>query len=255
MDIGMPLFVEEKYNGYLLMKFFEKKDYLKDFLDGKLYFNTSDYFSRIESEGRSDKDEGKEIIVSQKRPNNMAMNIEVHGGKAYGVVRDYSNHPENFVPGTVYSYSPAKNRYRKIICFYAAYLNTDTCNIEFPPLKMQKDFGKYAVVIPDRQAFYDLVVGKMKEIVGLKEAQLGFVEYIKESNIVGVYDGGPFKKKENFEWQNELRATFIDETREPVKLDLKQDLRKVAYPIMENDLNEIFLKPEGLYYPVYKERI
>ena len=40
MDIGLPPWEYEKYDGYLLMKFFSCEEYLEDFLNGKIFFNT-----------------------------------------------------------------------------------------------------------------------------------------------------------------------------------------------------------------------
>lgn len=36
MDIGLPPWEYEKFDGYLLMKFFSCEDYLEDFLNGKI---------------------------------------------------------------------------------------------------------------------------------------------------------------------------------------------------------------------------
>ncbi len=255
MDIGLPPW-REKDDGYLLMKFFETEDYLKDFLNGKIYFNTPDYFTKIENVGQADDDEGKEIIISQECSNNIAMNFENHNGKTYAVVRDYSSCPEEYKPGTIISYSPAKNRYRKIVCFYSAYLNSNEQRIDISSRDMVSSFGKYAVVIPDRQLFFERLVDGINKQKNIIEAQIGFVEYVEAEQMNGLINWGPFKKNyEKFYWQNELRATFINDTRDPVKLDLEKDLRDLAFPIMEGDFGEIFLTKEGLLYPIYEEKI
>lgn len=53
IDIGMGDWIKD-YNGYLLMKFTSKYRYQQRFLDGKLFFNTSDFFARCDDAGRSD---------------------------------------------------------------------------------------------------------------------------------------------------------------------------------------------------------
>lgn len=46
IDIGMGDWIKD-YNGYLLMKFTSKYRYQQRFLDGKLFFNTSDFLQDV----------------------------------------------------------------------------------------------------------------------------------------------------------------------------------------------------------------
>ena len=39
MDVSMH-YDKKDYDGYMLMKFWEKEEYQQEFLDGKLFFNT-----------------------------------------------------------------------------------------------------------------------------------------------------------------------------------------------------------------------
>ena len=57
IDIGMGAWVSD-YDGYMLMKFTSKYEFQQDFLNGKLFFNTADWFANCEDEGRGDSDEG-----------------------------------------------------------------------------------------------------------------------------------------------------------------------------------------------------
>lgn len=252
MDIGLPPWEYGKYDGYLLMKFFSCEEYLEDFLNGKIFFNTSDYFWTIENEGQADPDESNEIIMSTDQHDFKSMNMEVINGRYCAVIRDYSKNPEKYVPSTMLTYSPARNRFRKIVCFYSAYVNTKKDSILLPSQNMSKAFGKYAVVIPDRQSFFEELEKGIRNHKGIKEAQIGFVEYVPKKEIRGAYEWGPFKKRYKFSEQNELRATFIDESKEPVKMELGINLRHLAFPVLYEDISEIYMKDGGLYYPIYQ---
>ena len=84
------------YDGYMLMKFTSKEQYRQDFLDGKLFFNTSDFFARCDDTGRGDRDEGMTFIIDPEKPAYISANLEKVGDKYAIVVRDYSDNPEEY---------------------------------------------------------------------------------------------------------------------------------------------------------------
>ena len=114
MDIALPLWANPS-DGYLLMKFTSQYDYQQSFLDGKLFFNTADYFARSEDKGRGDRYEGNTFVVNYNNPGLSAVTTEVIDGKLALVYRDYSSNPKEYRPGTVWDFSAAENRKRKII--------------------------------------------------------------------------------------------------------------------------------------------
>ena len=89
--------------------------YQQNFLDGKLFFNTSDYFAKCEEDGRGDCNEGSTFILDPNNQGLVSANLEVIDGKCMIVVRDYSENPDAYKPSTIFDYSEAKNRNRKII--------------------------------------------------------------------------------------------------------------------------------------------
>ena len=44
MDIGIHEKYRGKYDGYMLLKFTSCYEFQQDFLEGKLFFNTADFF-------------------------------------------------------------------------------------------------------------------------------------------------------------------------------------------------------------------
>lgn len=192
MDIGMLEKAWEKYDGYMLMKFTSSYEFQQDFLDGKLFFNTSDFFARCDKEGQGDPDEGNTFIISPSNPGLISANLEELNGKMAIVVRDYSDNPEGYKSGTVWNLSTSENRYRKIICLYTAYVNVAKNEVAPFPQKMGEEFGEYGILILNRQQFFSRVCDAISKANNLKKAQMGFVEYWEANKIQGLIDWNPF---------------------------------------------------------------
>lgn len=254
MDIGMLDEIEDKYNGYMLMKFTSSYKFQQDFLDGNLFFNTSDFFAKCDNDGQGDPDEGNTFVVSMSDTNLTAANLEYVDGKLAIVVRDYSNNPNAYKEGTVWSMSSSENRNRKLICLYTMYVGVENNEIAPFPKQMGKEFGEYGILILDRQEFFERVCQALKNTAGIKNAQMGFVEYLQDNQVKGLIDWNPFMKMPKYRYQNEFRITFINDTSEPIKLCLEKDLRDIAVPIMAKDVDEIFMKNSKIYYPIYRKK-
>ena len=249
MDISMGKWVTD-YDGFLLMKFTKTEEYQRDFLDGKLFFNTADFFAECDDRGRGDKDEGSTFLVNYSNPGLTSANFEKINGQYMLVVRDYSNNPDEYKPGTVWSYSSAENRNRKIISLYTCYVNTESHIVHPFPTNMERDFGEYGILILNRQAFFDRVVSAIKKHPEITKAMMGFVEY--EDMKPGLNDWHPFRKdRKDFSYQNEFRITFVSDTNSALKLDLECTLRDIAVPVFASEIDEIHFEGENLLYPIY----
>ena len=250
MDI-IPNCCRDQYDGYLLMKFFSKEEHRDAFLKGKLYCNTSDFFARCEHEGQGDWNEGNNLIVNPNEHNLQSLNLEIVDNVPMMVLRDYTNDPENYKPSTVFTYSTADNRNRKLLCFYTLYLNIAQNRIATVSPKMKAEFGDFGVLILKRQPFFDRVCSTINVDSSLHGVYMGFVSY--ESLQPGVNDWHPFKKNaERFSHQNEFRLTFLNSDAEPYTLDLKQSLSDIAVPIQIDDIEKIHFENGNLCYPIYK---
>lgn len=252
MDILLPTYVPEQYNGYLLMKFTKCFEYQKDFLDGKLFFNTSDFFARCDNEGQSDHDEGNTFIIDYCNPDLMSASVEQIDGQLAIVVRDYKDNPQEYKRGTVWNLSLAENRNRKVISLYTAYIDTKGQTISPFPKNMGKEFGEYGVLILDRRAFFERLMNAIKANNELSQAMLGFVEYLQEKHLHGLIDWNPFRKKPKYCYQNEFRITFLTNNDTPLKLDLGCNLRDIAVPIMADDVDRLYFANGLLNFPLYE---
>lgn len=90
IDIGMGDWIKD-YNGYLLMKFTSKYRYQQRFLDGKLFFNTSDFFARCDDAGRSDHHEGNAIVVNESEKSTSSLRYEIINGQVCLIEEEYAN--------------------------------------------------------------------------------------------------------------------------------------------------------------------
>ena len=176
--------------------------------------------------------------------------MEMIDGKAVIVARDYSKEPCNFRPSGIVQYSTESNRRRKLMSFYTAFCNTSKNIIDIPSIKHTDEFGEYGIFITNRNEFFDRVIKKVKAVDKLQEAKFGFVQYINEPEIKGLYNWNPYMKRKKYSEQNEFRITYIDSTDKPCFLEVG-DLKDIVFPIMKKDINELFFDDRGFNYPIY----
>ena len=251
MDVSMH-HDKKDYDGYMLMKFWEKEEYQQEFLDGKLFFNTADYFAKCDQNGRGDHNEGNTFVIDYENPNYVAANLEKVGDTYAIVVRDYSNNPTEFKRGTIWDYSAAINRNRKIISFYTMFVNIEQQLIASFDPKMKEEFGEFGILILNRQEFFERVYNALKKNDEYANIGVGFIEYQTKEKQQGITDWNPFIKKDDFDYQNELRVTFTSNTDKPVKIDLGCSLKDIVVPIYSKDLNQINFNEGKLLYPIYR---
>lgn len=251
MDIGLPK-EYNKFDGYMLMKFTTSGTYQEDFLNGKLFFNTADFFAQCDDQGRGDSDEGNTFMVDYENPLLVAANLEKIGDAYAMVVRDYKDNPEAYKRGTVWEYSAAINRRRKIISMYTLFLNIANQTIDPFPVEIEKEFGHYGILVLNRQEFFERVIKAITSNSMYEKWGLGFVNYLPQEQQKGLIDWHPFIKKQKFSYQKEFRISFVSNDEKAIKLNLGCSLRDIAVPIMAKDLNEIFFKDGKLLYPTYE---
>ena len=251
MDVSMH-YDKKDYDGYMLMKFWGKEEYQQDFLNGKLFFNTADFFAKCDQNGRGDQNEGNTFVIDYENPNYVAANLEKVGNTYAIVVRDYSNNPTEFKRGTIWDYSAAINRNRKIISFYTMFVNIEQQLISpFDP-RMKEEFGEFGILILNRQEFFERVYNALNKNDEYANVGIGFIEYQPREKQQGITDWNPFIKKDDFDYQNELRITFTSNTDKTVKIDLGCSLKDIVVPIYYKDLDQIHFDDGKLLYPIYR---
>lgn len=239
----------EKYNAYTFLKFMEKKEYMQDFIAGKLFFNTVEYFAKCEEEGRGDSSEGLAFQTSPMSNNYISANLEEIEGKLFIVCRDYSSNPEAYKPSTVLSLRPAENMERKLICFYRLDLNLDSNTVAPISPKMAEQFGEYGVIIVNPKEFIRRVTKAISNTSNITNASFGFVKYLDENAGNGFVMYNPFIKNHDYAEQKEFRFTLSNGNCEPYTLEVG-DLSDIVKPMHVSCLNEIEVKGGQMFYPV-----
>lgn len=238
-----------KYN--LFLKFFSKKEYAEEFLNGTLFFNTSDYFARCDNKGQGDYSEGCDWLLDPNNHNYQSANLRIIDGEAYIVVEDFSSSPELFEKSTVISYSSKKNRYLKLISHCATYYDIEN-NSLYLPRQMREEFGDYCILICDIKEYLNRVNYALVEKQNSKEINEccgGFVEYVKDMS--GFIEWHPYKKDgDKYSYQNEYRLTFYNSNELPYKLLLDKNLRDIALPIDISKVDEVTYKDGLLFLPL-----
>lgn len=253
-DVMMPSYTKSLFDGYVLIRFMRCRQHQKDFLDGKIFFNTSDFFARCESSGVGDHNEGAEVIAQPTNEKLVTGEIKMIGGKAFIAFVDYSNEPEKYPGLQVYSYSPGINRRRKILCLYSMFINIGNNEIAPFSLNMPSEFGEYGVIITDRVKFFDRIGRAMQKEVGLGDGMMGFVRYKPQAEMQGIVDWQPFYKRKKFSYQNEFRFTFVNKNEDACILNLDRDLSDIAVPIQTGRfVSEVNIKNGVLHFPIYEE--
>lgn len=249
---GLSPYPRNGYDSYVLLKYTDSYEHQQGFLDGKLYFNTSDYFMLCNEKGRGDSTEGAAWTINPSKTGYLSANLRSFQDIAYIEVLDYSTQPEKYQPRYIFSYSPAINRYRKLISICTIYTSIGSNRVQDIDPRMKTEFGWYGVLILNATAFYERLEIGIRNHLGVERAQFGFVKYV-DDKISGLTEYTPFLRPSVHSYQNEFRATFIDmfaPPDQPVTITTGS-LRDIAVPLYEDGVEELYMEDGRLLYPTY----
>lgn len=254
IDVPLPKYANE-YDGYMLVKFTSELKYQQDFLDGKFYFNTSDFFAQSDKEGIGDHTEGQTLLV-RPSPNHLVTGeLEWIDGKVHIVYKDYTNEPEKYPGLMVADYSTSENRNRKVLSLYSSFVNLKENRIAPFSDEMKKRFGRYTVLIHNRQEFFKRVFTAIFSEPENIDARLGFVVYKAKEEMQGFIDWKPFLKPYDHNYENEFRLTFRNDNNQPKIVDIGGNIRDIAVPVEAEKLySDIYIKDGKLFYPIEEKR-
>lgn len=213
----------KKYNRHCAFIKFGSYEHMKAFYEkGEMYFNTFEYFKKLENsgDGRSDKNEYASVHYAGEGIKNLTLKI-------------YSN--DN--PNEVYCLEGGKDlktftldygNDKKYTHLYSmSYLDIDWI-LENDLLIDYRNFAKdknYAVLIHDILNFNKMFIDKMKDLKVAVDGNV--VEYVDKDTYSGKI--GAFRKFKEYEYQNEFRIAVDFDTLEPIKIYIGS-LKNVAKP-------------------------
>lgn len=205
--------------GVILIKLLPAK-FVKDFLDGNIYLNTDDFFTKVDSsdkvrfdlaEGADHSRQVKEIAIADKNGNYIPI-----GGLINPLIyRSTNKEPIN------------------ILCMYAY---NDKSDDFFDVSNLS--FGDGAIIITDLKEF----IRRLKNAAKLLSKTLnhGPVTYVNRKTHDGVM--GPFRKFDCYKRQNEFRFILSGGDGDPTILKIG-DIRDIT---MTSPSSKINLIPKGV---------
>ena len=203
----------------ILIKLLPAK-FVKDFLDGNIYLNTDDFFTKVDSsdkvrfdlaEGADHSRQVKEIAIADKNGNYIPI-----GGLINPVI-----------------YRSANKEPINILCMYAY---NDKSDDIFDVSNLS--FGDEAIIITDLKEFIRRLKNAAK-FLG-KNLNYGPVTYVNRKTHDGVM--GPFRKFDCYKKQNEFRFVLSGGDGDPTILKIG-DIRDIT---MTSPSSKINLIPKGV---------
>lgn len=227
---------------FRLVKF---TNYSDDFINGKLYLNSLEYYRGIES-----------IINKTSVERNSAINDFREGAVASVNKKDlhkfninWGKEITNNIIGNVYLLSETL-KYIKVLCFYAFMYDKDSKTVFAPSEKLSQFGATEAIIIIDTIEFFERVRRALdKRKTKIIAANHKFVDYYKDDEETKIL--GAFNKREDFWWQQEYRFMFVEEpfSLEPTVLEIG-DISDITIRIKTKD----FLENITFIWKQYEEK-
>lgn len=219
--IYKPRHIDKNFISGLLIKVCEKEEYLKDFIDGKLYMNTNFQFSQIEakecmSNGQYDDYEGTQVVLNPTEDIECVMDFSDGVGKIMQGKRGELKHNGH----TVWNVKLGRGKnIENIFCMYSIWFDLENNLTTEIDDKIVEEFGDYCAVILNKEEFINRVkraVDKLEYTIK-NELRYGYVDYVE---IDGAYtELGTFRKRKSYQYQSEFRIA-IGVNRQPELLVL-----------------------------------
>lgn len=254
---------------HILLKFISKKEYLEDFLDGKLYMNSLYYFwnqSALDyAKARKEKalkdnpnlDPEKYVVPVTGGPG--PGQIDAFEGVAKTVVSEESNLPDEMKMHMLMDpiYRSVGMGYCDVLCFYKMDYKLKKNGMPYGySLGNMKEFGEYAVIVDDKDELIQRIDRAAEKrcfrylcgTVRYQKPKLDGKNVKKSNNIVLKCDkkfeikngsGDAFVKMDNYAYQKEWRVVLYrgEKDTRAYTLDVG-DIRDIVHWVRSKDLND-----------------
>ena len=183
-------------------KFGSKKNILDLYENGTIYFNSIDYFQRLEEQGlRGDNYEGTTNITNLHENDKYKLKIiipETDEEKSINLSKFHQREFLQEIKGNLYSLYSLREK--------------DIIGIDnFKVDKKTKEFGSHFIIIKNTSKFIELICTELKK--NRLEYCAKHVEYYEKERING--DISLFHKSMEFEYQKEFRIILYNREIEP----------------------------------------
>jgi hypothetical protein len=240
---------------FCFVKFFEKEEWADDFMQGKLYCNTLQYFrDREQTEDyRGDPFEG---AISLIQPHQAIIKFSFNSDK----IKDFTLDPNDMVgPMIVHSMD---NLEHNVFCLYAIYVDDDFEEFSDEELtdeelekriqsvsnrlKLHEDcfgMGQHAVLIYAVEPFIE-ALKKYEKDIGIR-LRRGFVKYYDETTYHGDFKEAEaiFHKPQKYAHQKEYRLAFRSPNKSAFTIDIGS-IEAYAKKMTADDMRKLSLRVE-----------
>lgn len=233
----------------ILLKIFASKDYKEQFLDGKLYMNTIEYFRHFEEDVDGNVADKYEALTGWMHPNEFKFVIEINGEK-------HTLNSDNLAGPVTTSMCVHNNA--NVYCMTQLHSHDiDMSNIKsneeyelvkeyFTLPKEVERLGPYMVIITNPVEFNRRVADEAKRLCKIGEAnwfasrQVTYYDESSGSFILDDSRDAPFYKQSKYKHQNEYRICLIrnNEENEPFTMNIGS-VRDIVIETETKDFNSI----------------
>lgn len=220
----------------MFVKVFEKNEYLKDFMNGKLFMNRLSYFQKVEDNFKCNRSDRHEGIRSWLQPDRIMIKIgtlDISGNELAAPIMIQMN----------------AHKHYNVFCLYAGHtgefeeLTSENASEFLEKIKINDEclnLGDFCVVIHNPKLFLERITSAIKKTGYSGAAKL--VEYYDPDDFHGDFDEQDvvFKKRKEYSYQSEYRI-YIDtelEGDEPYVLQVG-DLRDIAVSCKTCEINSM----------------
>ncbi len=218
--------MKEKINEvFVLLRFFEKEDYLQTFRTGRIRMMSADHYKNFEKcsgklyNNRHDMLENS-VFVYNPQPNGTVQLKEplTIGNSTYNTMW--------CAPSVVSPIMIANDNYDKLTklsCFYSIFRNGIVDGkISSYLSTMKSDLGEYYCLIVNTPEFITRIINgftKYQELRIAGNGQLGFIKYVNEHEYNDRY--GAFCKPSGLSWQKEFRVKIETDNIDPFYFEVE----------------------------------
>ncbi len=198
--LNRPRNIDNKYNSYVLLKFYDEEWCVDSLREGNLFMRSQDSFSKMKDVGRGDELEDKNFVVVPGEDRITKMKYVERDGEHFFEFSQCEKKSEDDKGIYFLAFNNASKQ-NKIFSLYALWFNSSTGEINEIDKKMIDEFGSECCVIYKPSEFYKRVVN-----VDPDNTVVDFVKYIDlKSNP--IQDWTPYTKDfENYGHQSEVRV-------------------------------------------------
>lgn len=219
---------------FFFVKVFEKKEYAKALLDGKLHINRLSYFRKIEEIGEANRSDRHEGVIGWLQP-----------GKVIFKINDFEIPPKDMAGPISIQMNYHGNI--NVFCIYAAhsgkfeYLTEESLPEFRKQLEIPEDclrMGEHAVIIRNSKEFIHRIEEAVKSKGYRGSAKL--VDYYSSEEFSGHFteQEAVFKKRIEFQHQREYRIALAGFPGDgPITLEIG-DIRSFAQMCDVSDVNK-----------------